>query len=67
MTDQNKATIRSLYAEIDAGNLDAVKDVWSHDHAFLTRGSPPMDAAARLQQGDHRRVLRPGGSRRGHS
>jgi steroid delta-isomerase-like uncharacterized protein len=49
MSEQNKATLRKLYAEIDNGKLDAVEELWSADHVFHTPGSPAMDATAHRQ------------------
>lgn len=49
MSDQNKAAIRRLYAEIDQGNLDAVDELWAPDHVFHLPDSPPMDAAGHKQ------------------
>jgi predicted ester cyclase len=49
MSEENKAMVRTLYAEIDKGNLGAVDEAWSRDHVFHTPGSPAMDAVGHRQ------------------
>jgi steroid delta-isomerase-like uncharacterized protein len=59
VSEENKALVRHLYAEIDKGNLDVVDDLWAADHVFHLLGSKPMDSAAhkdllRMYQGAFR-------------
>jgi len=49
MSEQNKATVRRFFEEIDKGNTDVVDELYADTLRFYQPGSDPLDKAARKQ------------------
>jgi steroid delta-isomerase-like uncharacterized protein len=49
MSEQNKATVRRFFEQIDKGNTDVVDELYADTLRFYQPGSDPMDKAARKQ------------------
>jgi steroid delta-isomerase-like uncharacterized protein len=49
MSEQNRATVRRFFEEIDKGHTDVVDELYADSHRFHQPGSAPLDKAARKQ------------------
>jgi len=49
MSEQNKATVRRFFEQIDKGNTDVVDELYADTLRFYQPGSDPVDKAARKQ------------------